>query len=277
MNLSRGPIRRLSLACAAAAAFVLVLGAPNAHAHAFLTGSNPADGAVLDAAPAQLVLHFSESVVLSGMTVSIVDGSGVAVPVGGPSLMEEPPSAVSTAQGPAPEGSAEPTAGATTAEATESPVGVVVDLPHLSRGTYRVSWATVSSDDLHRTAGVLVFGVQTAVTAAGWVESAPAPVESVLRWIVLLALACGIGAPVVRRLVRRAGGAAEADLLLARAVAAMSALGLLASLALVVDQAVASGGESTSWWTPGTRSGRDCGRSASFSWSWPRGRRSEPE
>ena len=44
-------------------------------------------------------------------------------------------------------------------EDTEEPVEVVATLPTLQRSSYRVSWETLSSDDLHRTSGVLVFGV----------------------------------------------------------------------------------------------------------------------
>ena len=36
---------------------------------------------------------------------------------------------------------------------TEEPVEVVAALPTLHHSSYRVSWETLSSDDLHRTAG----------------------------------------------------------------------------------------------------------------------------
>ena len=57
---------------------LLWLGAPAAHAHTFLVGSNPADGQVLDAAPSVLRLDFSESVVLGATQVTITDGHGGA-------------------------------------------------------------------------------------------------------------------------------------------------------------------------------------------------------
>jgi copper transport protein len=169
--------RRLVLGAGTALALVLGIALPSAQAHAFLTGSNPADGAVLDTAPNQLVLSFSESVVLTGMRVSVTDGGGHDLPAGEPRLVDAvgverdatPGSGASTAADP----------GATTSEGgSEAPVSVAVDLPPLDRGTYRVSWVTVSSDDLHRASGVLVFGVQTTVTAAGWVASARPPT----RW-----------------------------------------------------------------------------------------------
>ena len=229
-----GGLRRLALGAAAALALGMSVGAPSAQAHAFLTGSNPADGAVLDVAPAQLVLHFSESVVLTGMRVSVVDASGQEVSVGQPRLVGAANDRVST-------DASKPAAGAASSD-TEAPMSIAVDLPHLDRGSYRVSWATVSSDDLHRTAGVLVFGIQTTVTAAGWVESAPGPTESALRWVILIAVAAGIGAPVARWLFRRGGADRAANRLVARSVAAGAVLGLTAAVALLADQVVASGG-----------------------------------
>ena len=57
---------------------------------------------------------------------------------------------------------------------TEEPAGIVATLPRLAQNTYRVSWETLSSDDLHRTSGILVFGVRRAV-AAGARLGVPAP------------------------------------------------------------------------------------------------------
>ncbi len=204
-----------------AASVTGVLAAPAASAHAYLTSSNPADGAVLEEAPGQLVLDYSESVVLPAMTVKVVDGEGHPVTVGAPTL-------VAAASG---------SAGGD----TEAPVSVHVTLPHLAKGSYRISWETVSSDDLHRAAGVLVFGVQTTVVPQGWVESAPDALESALRWVVLLAIAAAVGAPVARVLLRRAGPGVDAAVSVAVLRWSVS-FGLLAALALLADQIVASGG-----------------------------------
>ncbi|MEP7332476.1 MAG: copper resistance protein CopC, partial [Terracoccus sp.] len=212
----------LTLGLVAFAASVTgVLAAPAASAHAYLTSSNPADGAVLQEAPGRFVLDFSESIVLPAMTVTVVDGEGHRVTVGAPTLVAA--------------------ASASSGGDTEAPVSVEVTLPHLAKGSYRVSWETVSSDDLHRAAGVLVFGVQTTVVPQGWVESAPDALESALRWVVLLAIAAAVGAPVARVLLRRADPAVDAAVTLVVLRWSVS-LGLLAALALLADQVVASGG-----------------------------------
>ncbi|MEP6798218.1 MAG: copper resistance protein CopC [Lapillicoccus sp.] len=204
-----------------AASVTGLLAAPAASAHAYLTSSNPADGAVLDQAPGQLVLDFSESVVLPAMTVTVADGEGHRVAVGAPTLVVAP--------------------SASAGGDTEAPVSVQVSLPHLAKGSYRISWETVSSDDLHRAAGVLVFGVQTTVVPQGWVESAPDALESALRWVVLLAIAAAVGTPVARTLLRRAGPRVDAAMTVT-VLRWCASLGLLAALALLADQVVSSGG-----------------------------------
>ncbi len=196
-----------------------ILLAPAASAHAYLTSSNPTDGAVLDQAPGRLVLHFSESVVLPALTVTVVDGDGHPVAVGPPTLVE----ATANAGG------------------AEAPVSVQLSLPHLLKGSYRVSWETVSSDDLHRAAGVLVFGVRTTVVPRGWVESGPDPLESALRWVVLVAIATAVGAPLARALLRRAGPGVDSSVM-APVLGLSLALGLIAAAALLTDQIVSSGG-----------------------------------
>ena len=165
-----------------------------AQAHAFLETSYPADGAVVATAPATLRLGFSESVVLGAMRIEVVDAQGRQVAPTGLRLQSE---------------------GAP--EDIETPVQVVADLPTLARGVYRVSWETLSSDDLHRTAGVLVFGVGTgqSVQGAGLAEPRPRVDESSLRWLVLMSLALCLGGALAARLMRRdrssaAAGAARA-------------------------------------------------------------------
>jgi len=165
-----------------------------AQAHAFLETSYPADGAVVATAPATLRLGFSESVVLGAMRIEVVDAQGRQVAPTGLRLQSE---------------------GAP--EDIENPVQVVADLPTLARGVYRVSWETLSSDDLHRTAGVLVFGVGTgqSVQGAGLDEPRPRVDESSLRWLVLMSLALCLGGALAARLMRRdrssaAAGAARA-------------------------------------------------------------------
>lgn len=184
----RGMVRRarlmprLALVLLAAAAVALTGPVPAAQAHAFLTASNPSDGQVLVAAPALLRLDFSESVVLGATRVDLVDGTGQHIAATGLRLVNQ--------------------AGG---RDIEQPVEVVASLPTLARGSYRVSWETLSSDDLHATSGVLVFGVGQSVTAGGLAEPAPSPVESGLRWLILLGLSGALGGSLGVRLLNRAG------------------------------------------------------------------------
>ena len=217
----------LSVLTVLAVWIVLVAGAPTAQAHAFLTASNPTDGAVLDAAPSVLSLRFSERVLLSGTLIEVTDSSGRPVSVGVPQL--------SPALG-------SPAPGAGAEAGIEAPVVVSAALPPLARGSYRVSWSMVSSDDLHPVAGVLVFGVQEAVTAQGWMETAPSGPEAGLRWLVLLGIAGGIGAPVARSVVRRAGCGAVDLVVTDRAAAASGAVAALAAAVLLLDQLSAAPG-----------------------------------
>jgi copper transport protein len=162
---------------------VLITWSPqSASAHAYLTSASPADGSSLAAAPAQLRLAFSETVVPAATQIDVVaeDGRHYAV-----------------------------TNLRVVGEGGEEPSEVLATLPALPRGAYRVSWQTLSADDLHRTAGVLVFGIGHAVVPAGLDEPVPAPAEVVLRWLVFGALALALGGALMRRLVRRQESMAE--------------------------------------------------------------------
>ncbi|MEO6145344.1 MAG: copper resistance protein CopC [Dermatophilaceae bacterium] len=219
-------IQRLVLVLLAAAAVALTGPAPAAQAHAFLASSNPADGSVVVDAPTTLELGFSESVVLAAMRIDVVDGQGHHVAPTHVRLKSE----------------GEP-------RDIEDPVAVLADLPALARGIYRVSWETLSADDLHRTAGVLVFGVGAgqSVQAAGVDEPQPRIDEASLRWLVLMSLALCLGGALASRLLSRdrlsaAGSAASA----ARAAAAARAayrwalagatVGAVVTVLLLVDQ-----------------------------------------
>ncbi|MGX5188662.1 copper resistance CopC/CopD family protein [Streptomyces avermitilis] len=65
-----------------AVAGALLAGAAPVSAHAALTGSDPAQGAVVDKAPAQVSLTFSEKVALSDGSVRVLDPSGKRVDTG---------------------------------------------------------------------------------------------------------------------------------------------------------------------------------------------------
>jgi copper transport protein len=210
-------IRRAIALAAAIVALLMVLPVAPASAHAFLSDSNPADGAVLTTAPDALRLAFSESVVISATHIDVVDSDGKHYPVSNVHLVGGD------------------------SGSTEDPVQVVATLPTLPHSAYRVSWQTLSSDDLHRTSGLLVFGIGRPVTAAGQREPAPRLDESSLRWLLFLSLSFSLGGLLTVRLLRRSGVDGAAARRCARLSAFGAASGALCAVALLVDQYAASG------------------------------------
>ncbi|MDT0609761.1 copper resistance CopC/CopD family protein [Streptomyces lancefieldiae] len=110
-----------------AAACALLAGAGPASAHAALTGSDPQQGAVVDKAPAQVSLTFSESVSLDDDSLRVLDPKGKRVDDGKPSG----------------------TGGTTYA------VKLHAGLPD---GTYTVTYQVVSADS-HPVAGAYTFSI----------------------------------------------------------------------------------------------------------------------
>ncbi|MFD5286029.1 copper resistance CopC/CopD family protein [Streptomyces rubrogriseus] len=122
-----------------AAACALLAGAGPASAHAALTGSDPREGAVVDTAPAQVSLTFSESVSTDDDSLRVLDPKGKRVDDGKPSGT-----------------------GGTTYS-----VKLHAGLPD---GTYTVTYQVVSADS-HPVAGAYTFSVgapsETSVTVSG--------------------------------------------------------------------------------------------------------------
>ncbi|MEV6382639.1 copper resistance protein CopC [Streptomyces sp. NPDC051773] len=115
----------------------LLGGTGTASAHAALKGSDPADGSVLDTAPRDVALRFTESVSLLEDSIRVVDPENRAVDTGKPGR-----------------------AGgrADTARVT-LPTG-------LGDGTYTIAWRVVSADS-HPISGALIFSVgEPSATAA---------------------------------------------------------------------------------------------------------------
>ncbi|MGZ4719761.1 copper resistance CopC family protein, partial [Oryzihumus sp.] len=220
---------RLRLAAAALLAVTagLVLPSGAAQAHAFLTSSNPGDGQVLPAAPRQLSLEFSEHVELASTRIELSRGSEAPVALTGLRLVTS--------------GEGDSAAGA---EDTEEPVQVAAALPPLERGTYRISWETLSSDDLHRTSGLIVFGVGRRVVAAGSSASTVVPEEVLLRAALLACLAVSLGGLLALRVLGRslAGpAAAGAGTVVDRTARAGTLATPFLAVGLVVSQVLASG------------------------------------
>ncbi|MFF4256426.1 copper resistance CopC/CopD family protein [Streptomyces sp. NPDC001663] len=117
----------------------LLAGAAPASAHAALTGSDPAQGVVVDKAPTQVSLTFSEKVATSGDSVRVLDPKGKRVD------------------------NAKPTDVSGTTYAVQLKSG-------LADGTYTVAWQVVSADS-HPVAGAFTFSIgapsKTTVAASG--------------------------------------------------------------------------------------------------------------
>ncbi len=209
---------------------LLCLLATPAQAHAYLVSSNPADGSTTTRAPRELRLSFSEHVVPEATRIEIVGSDGGRTTVHHVRLLTEDPTD------------------------TEEPSTVVAPLPALAQDGYRLSWETLSGDDLHRTAGVLVFGVGRTVAPVGSASTGPRPEEAVLRGGLLACLAVAAGGLLASRVLRRSGrtGPDEPDpALVVRLGLGASGAALGIALWLFVDQLVASGPGATAVLTGG--------------------------
>ena len=105
----------------------LLAGAGPASAHAALTGSDPSQGVVVDKAPTEVALTFSEKVATSSDSLRVLDPKGKRVDTGKPTE----------------------TSGTTYAVPLHS---------GLPDGTYTVSWQVVSADS-HPVAGAFTFSI----------------------------------------------------------------------------------------------------------------------
>lgn len=117
----------------------LLAGAGPASAHAALTGSDPAQGVVVDKAPTQVSLTFSETVAMNGDSLQVLDPKGRKVQVGPPTNVSGTTYAVRLRSG-------------------------------LAKGTYTVAYQVVSADS-HPVSGAYTFSVgapsQTVVSGVG--------------------------------------------------------------------------------------------------------------
>lgn len=178
---ARLPVRTTLAALGAGLALALV--AAPASAHTELTASNPADGATLGTAPAQVVLTFAEAPVALGAQV-VVTGPAGPVSSGTPRI---------------------------------DGLDVVQDVqPSAPAGRYTVEWR-MTSDDGHPVSGTLGFTASAAAAggpasgAAPDASSTPAPAEAPRREPLIPSwgwIAAGVIAIVAAiRLNRRASAA----------------------------------------------------------------------
>ncbi|MEU9709245.1 copper resistance protein CopC [Streptomyces sp. NPDC047967] len=131
------PIRRPLAAAALLATLaclvfgLLLAGAGPASAHAALTGSDPADGAVVDTAPQQVTLSFSEAIAVGDDSIRVLDPSGKRADTeAGPEELSE---------------------GSTVRYGVSLHSG-------LPDGTYTVAWQAISADS-HPISGAFTFSI----------------------------------------------------------------------------------------------------------------------
>ncbi len=159
---------RLLAAGAALVVFVvaIVATAGPASAHAVPVREEPVGGAVLTEVPPEIRLFFNEAVSPTASSVEIIAADG--------SVIE--PLGLRSAE----EGSA-----------------LVVDLPALDDGVWRLRWTVFSESDGHITSGAVIYGVGSDADLAGAALDDPVdptdPVEVALRWVVFAGGALVLG------------------------------------------------------------------------------------
>jgi copper transport protein len=215
--------------CVALATIVLLLLVParTAEAHAQLEAAEPQPGATLDAAPAAIVLRFSEPLDAGFTRVQLFDASGRLV-APGPGVIEP---------------------------GAENVLRLALD--DIPRGAYTAIWRARSTVDGHVTEGNVPFGVGVPPALAyipppGTPEPATLPpgrAETVVRWLSLLAAALAGGGPLFMLAVWRplvpAGRADRTLTLHIRRLTVGGGLALVvASLLFVIVQTASAGGTS---------------------------------
>lgn len=222
-------MRRLTTALILAALLALAL-VGRAEAHANLLRSSIAPGATLDAAPAELVLEFSERLDPSFTRVQLFNSANQVVNAG--------------------PGTIDP----------GSPRTLRLPLGELPRDSYTAVWRALSLDDGHTSEGNVPFGVGVAARAGSLVPPPgapdpatvpPAPLDSAARWLNLLAVALMLGGLpfalfVWRPAIRRAAGddLSQADDRITRAIRRLVIVGggafLLTNLLFLLVRAAAA-------------------------------------
>jgi copper transport protein len=183
---------------AAAAAAVFLLAAGPASAHAFLTRSEPAPGAVVTSPPTEVRLFFDEAVKPAKTLVS--RGGGPSAVAGKPFV---------------PAG---------------HPNEIVIPLRHdLGSGPYAVNWSEIDAEDGHVISGAFVFAIRSGLPPGPSISSQSSsnpPFSAVAsRWLLLVGLLVAAGSVAFALVIRRARSVADSFVLsVALAVATLGAV-----------------------------------------------------
>jgi copper transport protein len=200
----------------------LLVGALPAAAHSYFLQSDPPDGAILAHAPTRAHLVFSSPVTAAMTDVHLVDGQG---------------------------GQRQPTG---VIAVPQAPNQVLVELPSLPEGSYRLDFVTRDRADLHRTSGSIAFGVGVAPSLARTAPiAAPAqPGEVVLRWLASASLAVVVGGLLLALIVipRVAGPFASMQVAALRVTLAATAAQVIAGGALAATSVAGAAPVPEGWW-----------------------------
>ena len=163
-------LRRSVLVLAVALGALLATAGP-ASAHATLVRSNPADASLLDEAPDQVELTFSEPVSVDASSVEFIDSDG------------NRHDAEIVGHG-------------------DSTSVLVVGLGEIPDGLYSLRWTAFSTSDGHITKGMLVWGIGTGADLSQADFAAPGepipPIEVLTRWALYVGLAVVLGGLVIQ-------------------------------------------------------------------------------
>jgi copper transport protein len=152
---------------ALASVWMCAAGSVTASAHTLFVGSDPADGGVVYAAPDHVNLDFSGPVLLAYSHATLSDSEGRQTVIQDTSISVDPRYATR----------------------------LVVKLPQLGHDSYRLSFQTRDSADLHDTEGSIVFGVTVAPSLKSQAAASPTASwsEVVMRWALFSGLAGLVG------------------------------------------------------------------------------------
>lgn len=206
-------LTRLASLVVLTASLLVVLALP-AGAHASFVSSQPRPGSGLPQAPGEVVMRFSEPLVLEGSSVEVTDAAGTTATDGPVERVEGSPKALRR------------------------------DLGLLPPGVYTVRWTTLSPLDGHTLRGEYKFAIGSTTLGEQRVEASPLSSEGPLglagRFVGLAGLAVWIGAALLVAPSRRAGLSERRRHLLLRWGASAAAVGT--ATALLGTSLAATGG-----------------------------------
>ncbi len=158
---------RTAILGAALALWLCAAGSVTASAHTLFVGSDPPDGGILYAAPEHVTLDFTSPVMLGASQATIADSEGRLTQIPDSDLRLDP----------------------------QYPTRLVVKLPPLGHDSYRLSFKTRDSVDVHDTEGSIVFGITVAPVLKSQASASPAASgsEVLLRWVLFSGLAGLVG------------------------------------------------------------------------------------